>query len=168
MLIPAQGATILGAVNESHGATMIESPLSPQAIARAIGDAARADAEVFRTQILPTLSAQQGPWVPSPRPTPRAFRVYNRWTGKYVCDVSSNEAANDDLALEFPDQASADLFIQRSQGTAIARALQQPPPDDPPSCNGCWRPQVRGAVSCPHCNTTLQQPSGWVHVFSVY
>lgn len=117
-------------------------------------------------QLVTQLTTSPLPWPPLiTDPQPAYWTVYNRWTGKYVSDVLGNENADVTAAHRWPTRAAAALFVCTSRNTAVATARCQAPPDDPPSCENCWRPQERDAVSCPHCHATLSVPSGWIHVF---
>jgi hypothetical protein len=86
-------------------------------------------------------------------PTPTQWRIYNRWTGKYVADEQGNETANQDLAFPFLSEIAAAQFVQQV-GTAVAKAIAQPRPEgELPYCGWCGKSYTLGTNECASCIT---------------
>lgn len=167
MFKPTSGATIFDAA-EAHGAAVIDSPVSPQSVARAITEVAQANAKAWRDHIAATPpQAPQGPWappLPPPVPVPVAWTIYNRWTGKSVCDLFGNEHSDPSRAVVFPSEAAALQFARSLRGKPVETALAQPPPDDPAHCYKCGTANAHGTVTCHRCHQTIEVATSWVQV----
>jgi hypothetical protein len=162
--LPVQGATIFGdgvaGIAPAHGATIFSVAQSAMTHAAQTISSAAAVPSAPHTAAGPIVFP-----VVVHDATPTQWRIYNRWTGKYVSGTNGGEHADEARAFAFPSEVAAVQFAQQSQGTSLATALAQPPPDDPPNCNKCWRAQVRGATQCLHCRSPLQVTTSWAYVF---
>jgi hypothetical protein len=163
MRIPVQGAVIIGAT-ESHGASVIDSPLSPHAVARSIGEVSQALAATCHVHVQP-VPLVSGPWVPPPPPVTVYWTIANRWTGKCVSDLLGNEHADSTRAHRFPSEQAAVQFARNITGTPLATARAQPPPDDAPHCYDCGTANARGTVVCGGCHRTIVVATSWITVW---
>jgi hypothetical protein len=106
-----------------------------------------------------------------PDMTPTQWRVYNGWTGKYVCNVNGAEDPDQDHAFGFPDEATAVAFVRAQTGgaTALAKALAaSPKPVDHPYCSSSacgYEHHSPGATACWKCSSPLSTTRGWCYVW---
>jgi hypothetical protein len=88
-------------------------------------------------------------------PTPAYWIISNRWTSKYVADLQGNENPDVDRAHRFANETDATQFARRSQGTPIAHALVQPPPEgEYATCGWCRAQYPVGTIECASCLAT--------------
>jgi len=149
-----QGATIFGSTDESMA--------GPKPTGEAIAGPALSDEDLAKVQR--NMAAMQGPWTPPPKPVPVFWTIYNRWTGKHVCDLLGNEHADPDRSIGFPSEAAALQFARGLRGKPIETALAQPPPDDPAHCYKCGTANAHGTVTCNRCHQTIEVATSWVQV----
>jgi hypothetical protein len=101
--------------------------------------------------------------------TPTQWRIYNAWTGKYVCDANGHEDPDEGRAFGFPDEATAVAFVhaQASGASQLAKALAQPPRvADRPFCATCDRDWfLPSDTSCWSCSRALSTTLGWCHIW---
>lgn len=161
MRIPAQGATIFG---EAFEAT-IDSPVSPQAIVKTIIADAQATSETLRQKFASgVIKPTTLPLLPHAAPVPVFWTIYNRWTSKYVVDMTGNEHADDANAVTFPSQQAAIQFARSLVGKPITHALVQPPPENEGHCYKCGTQNARGTVTCTRCQKPIDVATSWVQV----